>query len=283
MKRSSERRLRERRGFPAPPTPPGGAGSINWVSLGPTKVDGGQAGAVHAVVSGRVTSIAVGPSGTRVYVGTANGGVWITEDGGTNWTALDEFANAPAGGAGTIASNLEADSLAVGAVAVRFGAARASDVIFVGTGEPGGNADGYFGIGIKSSADGGTTFSLEATNLVSREIYRIVIDPDDPTIVFAATTNGLYQRPASAPFTSWNQIAGSFTSASGAASDVVVAGKGGKKKQQQGVGCGTGFKKAEFVGAWNGGGGVLWPGGKDPSARTKNMPMGCFPPSVGTH
>jgi hypothetical protein len=229
MKRTTERKLHAARSLTLAPTPPGGPGSVNWVSLGPNKVDGGQAGRVHAVVSGRVTSIAVGPGGNRAYVGTANGGVWVTEDGGTTWTPLDQFADTPAGGSGTISSNLEADSLAVGALAVTFGTARANDVIFVGTGEPGGSQDGYFGIGIKSSSDGGATFSLEGTNLASTEVYRVVIDPDDPTIVFAATTGGLYQRPKAAPFTLWTQITASFTNASGAASDVAMAGKGSGK------------------------------------------------------
>ena len=225
MKRSAERKLRATRTVPSMPTPPGGAGSVNWASLGPTKVDGGQAGAVRVVVSGRVTSIAVGPGGTRAYVGTANGGAWVTEDGGSTWKALDEFFNTPAGGGGAISSTLETDSLAVGALAVTFGAARANDVVFVGTGEPGAGVDGYFGVGIKMSTDGGATFTLEATNLASQEIYRIVIDPDDPTIVFASTTGGLYQRPKTAPFTSWTQITSTFANANGPASDVAVAGK----------------------------------------------------------
>ncbi len=232
------------------PTPPGGPGTVNWAGLGPTKVDGGQAGAVHAVVSGRITSIAVGPAGTRAYVGSANGGTWVTEDGGTTWVALDEFANTQAGASGIIASALEADSLAVGAVAVKFGAARANDLIFVGTGEPGGNLDGYFGIGIKSSSDGGNTFSLEATNLASNEVYRVVIDPDDSTIVFAATTTGLFQRPTAAPFTTWNQVTSGFNNATGPCTDVLVAGKGAGKTYFAAFQGDTVYKSAPGSGAW---------------------------------
>ncbi len=250
LKRFTERNLLEKHGFPARPTPPGGSGSVNWASLGPTKVDGGQAGATRVVVSGRVTAIVVGPGGTRVYVGTANGGVWITEDAGSTWAALDEFANTPAGGSGTVASNLEADSLAVGAVTVKFGTARGNDLVFVGTGEPGAGVDGYFGIGIKSSSDGGATFSLEATNLASTEIYRIVIDPDDPTIVFAATTSGLYQRPTTAPFTNWNQITSTFANANGAASYVIVAGTGATKAYYVGFDSDTVYKSPDGA-AWN--------------------------------
>lgn len=228
-KRLEARRLAALRGVLAAPVAPGGPGSINWTSLGPEWIEGGQTGAVHSYVSGRVTGIAVGPGGTRAYVGTANGGVWFTGDGGSSWTALDEYAVTPAGGAGGISSTLETDSLAVGAVAVRFGSARANDVVFVGTGEPGAGNDGYYGIGIKFSSDGGATFSLEATNLAGQEIYRVAIDPEDPTVVFAATTAGLYQRPTAAPYTTWNQVTGGLHYAAGWACDVVIAGRGASK------------------------------------------------------
>ena len=45
-------------------------------------------GIFGGTVSGRVTGIAVDPSdpsGNTYYVGTANGGVWKTTDGGSSW------------------------------------------------------------------------------------------------------------------------------------------------------------------------------------------------------
>lgn len=223
-KRAQERRVVQARAELEMPAPPGGPGSVNWVNMGPQGVRRGMGGAASPVVSGRVTSVAVGPGGQRAYVGAANGGVWVTENGGNSWSPLDEFAMTPAGSGGGISSTLEADSLAVGAVAVKFGPARSSDVLFVGTGEPGG--DGYFGVGIKVSTDGGATFRLEATNLASMAFYRIAIDPDDPTLVFAATSGGLYQRPRTAPFTQWVNL---WAPLAGMATDVVVAGKGAQK------------------------------------------------------
>jgi hypothetical protein len=257
-KASAQKRLMERKRALSAPTPPGGPGSVNWAKLGPEKIDGGQGGAVHPVVSGRITSIAVGPGGTRGYVGSANGGVWLTEDAGATWSPLDEFANTPPS-SGPISSTLEADSLAVGAVAVRFRSDRSSDVVFAGTGEPGGNADGYFGIGIKVSADGGATFSLEATNLASSEVYRIVIDPDDATTVFAATTSGLFQRPAAAPFTSWNFISSAnFSNASGRATDIAVAGNaaGSNKVYYVGFEADKVYKSTDTGANWNAVGGL---------------------------
>src|SRR5215472_18248753 len=78
--RASAQRLRmalQQRRFPA--VAPGGPGSVNWTPLGPSVVAHGQASG-HPTVSGRVTALAVGPAGQRVYLGSANGGVWFSQD-----------------------------------------------------------------------------------------------------------------------------------------------------------------------------------------------------------
>ncbi|MBZ5602680.1 MAG: hypothetical protein LAO79_10275, partial [Acidobacteriia bacterium] len=209
----------------APPVPP------YWTPLGPSVVAHGQATG-NPPVSGRVTSFAVGPGGTRVYVGTANGGVWYSENSGAAWTAIDEYAlpNQPSGH-----SALDADSLATGAIAVKFGATAAADLIFIGTGEPrqlgdSPKPDSYFGVGIKSSPSGGTgaTWTLEAKNLAGHGVYRIAIDPDDPLTVYAATSAGLFLRPRAAPFDNWTQVAAPLP-AGQSVSDVVIAGRGANK------------------------------------------------------
>ena len=215
-KASAQRRRLERKRKGKPPTPPGG---VNWTPIGPSVVAHGQASGQPAV-SGRITAIAVGPGGSRVYAGAANGGVWFSSNGGANWAPLDDYSTDP-----SFVSGLEEDSLSVGALAVRFGATAARDTIFVGTGEPGGAYDAYFGIGILYSPSGGApgTWSLEGTNLAGHTIYRIVIDPDDPTLVYAATNIGLYQRPTSGSVANWTQI-GTFPTA-----DLIVAGSGASK------------------------------------------------------
>ncbi|MEP7384645.1 MAG: hypothetical protein ABI910_23440, partial [Gemmatimonadota bacterium] len=210
-----------------PPVPPGGPGTVNWTPIGPSVVAHGQA-TNNPPVSGRITSIIAGPSGTRAYAGAANGGVWLTGDGGTTWTPLDDYAVSPT----LTAGSLEADSLATGAIEVRFGATAATDLVYVGTGEPNGNADAYFGIGVKRSAAGGApgTWTLEGTNLAGRGIYRIVIDPDTTANVFAATTAGLFRRPAAAPFTTWTQVTSTFASPNSFCTDLVVAGTGATRR-----------------------------------------------------
>lgn len=210
----------------APPAPPGPLGSVNWTPIGPSVVSHGQA-SNHPPVSGRITSIVAGPSGTRVYAGAANGGVWFTADAGSDWAPLDDYAVSP-----SLTSGLEADSLAVGAIAVRFGATSATDLVYVGTGEANSSGDSYFGVGVKRSSSGGAagSWTLEGTNLAGRGFFRITIDPDDPTLVLAATTAGLFRRPAAAPFTAWTQITSTFASPNGMANDIVVAGAGATKR-----------------------------------------------------
>ena len=226
--------LRMRDGVVEAPTAPGATGA-NWSFIGPKGIDNGLGGKTNPVVSGRITSIQAGPN-SRVYVGSANGGVWVSQDSGGTWTALDEYVTSPNTTGGVASFGVrDSDSLAVGALAVQFGAATsgassssasAQDTIYVGTGEPNGS-DSYFGIGIKVSTDSGQTFTSEATNLTGAGVYRIIIDPVDPTIVFAATTNGLYRRPTSSMAT-WTRVKDP-DGANVAVTDLVVSGSGASR------------------------------------------------------
>lgn len=209
-----------------PPAPPGGAGSVNWTPLGPSAVARGQ-GAGRPTVSGRITAIAVGPGGSRVYAGAANGGPWFSGDAGANWSPLDDYATSPAFTAG-----VQEDSRSVGALAVVFGASAANDVVYVGTGEPG-PSDGYFGIGVRRSATGGSpgSWTTEATNLASRGIYKLVVDPDNTAVLYAATTVGLFRRPATGSLANWTQVTSpAFTNANLDATDVIAVGVGPTKR-----------------------------------------------------
>jgi hypothetical protein len=276
------------------PAPPGGPGTTNWSLLGPDQVGGGAGGAQTVVVSGRITCLAVGPGGSRVYAGAANGGVWYSGDGGATWTPLDQYATMSQ----TETTPVEADSLAIGAIAVLFGTTASSsssdssssssdsssasaggvgafaDTIYVGTGEPNGNLDAYYGIGIKHSTDGGVTFSIEGTNLATSEVYRIVIDPIDPTIVFAATTSGIYRRPAGPDFSSWTKVADPDTNIPGSPIvDLVVAGSGDTRiyyaaTVNQVFHSGDIFKKADGSATWSVVSGIT-----NPSSDPLNNPL----------
>jgi hypothetical protein len=196
-----------------------------WTPVGPSVVAEGTSGALS--VSGRITALAVGPGGQRVYAGAANGGVWYSEDGGASWMTVEAYGQPPST-AETL--GVEADSLSVGALAVRFGASAASDLIYVGTGEANFSADSYFGIGIKSSTSGGAPikWNPEATNLVGAAISRIVIDPENPAVVYAATDTGLFVRPQGGDPSIWKRDLQGLPLGK-AVTDLVVGGNPGNR------------------------------------------------------
>jgi hypothetical protein len=226
QKRAMEKQAAEMRALKFAAAPPIDA---YWTPLGPSAVAHGQADD-HPVVSGRVTALAVGPGGNRVYLGAANGGTWYSENSGASWTPIDQYALPPQTAK---LSHTKADSLSVGAIAVRFGAGAAQDEIYVGTGEAPGSSTQFFGVGIKHSPSGGTApaWTLEATNLAGEGVFRIVIDPEKPEVVFAATTSGLFMRPQSGPVANWTQITNFDQAPAGGAafSDIVVSGTGANK------------------------------------------------------
>ena len=118
-------------------------------------------------MSGRVTSIDVVHSNPDImYVGTASGGLWKSTSGGVKWNPVfDKEVTA-----------------SVGAVAIQQSN---PSVIWVGTGEgnPRNSLNG--GYGIYKSLDAGKTWqSMGLEN--TRHIHRVVIDPTNPDIVYAA-------------------------------------------------------------------------------------------------
>jgi hypothetical protein len=199
--------------------PPTGNDGL-WVSLGPTAVLGGQAD-TKPRVSGRVRALAVHPDGQRAYAGTANGGVWYTDDAGASWLPVGLFATERGGVTKAATGAAGAAGFAVGGLAVRFGDAAdgSDDDVLVGTGElaagsPG--LGGFGGVGVLH-ATGPVPIVLadklvdpwvrEAKNLVGFGVYRLARNPDDPEQVVAATSRGLFKRtlPAAAD-SDWEHI-----------------------------------------------------------------------------
>jgi len=128
--------------------------------------------------AGRLLCIAIVPgSPNTMYVGAASGGIWRTTDGGANWVALGD--NLP--------------SLAVGAIAIH---PTDPSIIYIGSGEGSFNIDAVYGAGVLKSTDAGATWNTTGLNWTLsqyRAINKIVIDPTNPNIIYAATSrNGSY-------------------------------------------------------------------------------------------
>lgn len=206
----------------------------NWIPIGPAGLAKGQADTMP-IVSGRVRALFPLPGGTRIYVGTANGGVWRSEDTGRTWRSImDNFDVDPNPNTddNTTSLNDFADSQACGALAVIPGTNPSNDRIFVGTGEGVfGSAGGsgfssmeYEGVGPIMSPDGGKTWIREPDfpSLDGYRFFAMAIDPNNPSRIIAATTNGLYRREGTLASATWRQR-GSF----GTVTSVVASSSGG--------------------------------------------------------
>lgn len=181
----------------AKPAMPALPPSNNWIPLGPSVLRKGQA-ENRPAVSGRVPGIAVAPGGRRVYVASANGGIWRSDDGGLHWQSTMEALNLQP-------TTYLSDSLACGAVAID---PQDPDRVFVGTGEGdsvylnNGQLEGtsaFFGVGPIRSDDAGKSWHTEPVKdgsppLAGNAFYRLAIDPADRERVVAATAAGIYLR-----------------------------------------------------------------------------------------
>ena len=130
-----------------------------------------------AGMSGRVTTIDVLLSNPDVmYVGTASGGLWKSESGGTAWEPIFD--------ANQVAS--------IGALAINQ---KNPDVIWAGTGEGNPRNSQTSGNGVYKSIDGGKTWQhlgLEGT----RNIHRIIIHRDNPDVVWVGAQGSAWGEHA---------------------------------------------------------------------------------------
>ena len=135
-----------------------------------------------AGMSGRVTAIdAVYTNPNLIYLGTASGGVWKTENSGSNWTPV--FDDQP--------------TLNIGAVAIQQSN---PSVVWVGTGEGNPRNSINIGEGIYKTMDGGKTWKMQGLEK-TKNIHRIIIDPTNPNIVYVAAIGNPTRYTPSVAFT----------------------------------------------------------------------------------
>ena len=132
---------------------------LKWQHIGPKNV------------SGRCTDIAViTPKGKSytIYVATASGGVWKTENEGTTWEPIfDQEASSSIGDVTIASSN--------------------NDIVWIGTGEPNIFRSSMAGSGVYKSTDAGKTWQhMGLTGTLT--IARIIIHPKNHDVVYVAAS-----------------------------------------------------------------------------------------------
>ncbi|MCL6495842.1 MAG: hypothetical protein K6T54_13855, partial [Ignavibacterium sp.] len=137
--------------------------ALNWSQVGPSNV------------GGRIRAIAVHPSDPNtVYLGAVAGGVWKSTNGGSTWTALNDFM----------------ENLAVCALVID---PNNPNTIYAGTGEGFFNLDAIRGAGIFKSTDAGNSWTKLASTNNQNFYYVNDLDINSTNgILYAATRKGLY-------------------------------------------------------------------------------------------
>jgi photosystem II stability/assembly factor-like uncharacterized protein len=133
---------------------------LHWRLIGPFR--GGR--------SNGVTGVPGQPN--TFYFGAVGGGVWKSENSGRTWTPI--FDSQP------VAS--------IGAIGI---APSNPDVLYVGTGEADMRSQISFGNGMYKSTDAGKTWTHVGLDN-TRQIGRILVDPQNPDIVFVAALGHAY-------------------------------------------------------------------------------------------
>ena len=155
--------------------------SANWTMIGPKPTDP----ATQFSTAGRISALVIDPRDSNVvYAGAAEGGIWKTTDGGVNWKPLTD----------------DQVSLATGSMALD---PQSPDTIYVGTGEGNFNSDGYYGVGILKSTDGGAAWTNIVGPFLRDYIGAIAVHPTDSEIVLCASRAGGIFRSADGGNT-WN-------------------------------------------------------------------------------
>lgn len=145
------------------------AGTGNWTPMGPygSPINGD---------AGRLTFIRFMPGNINtIFVGTGAGGLWVSTNGGSTWTTNTNSL-----------AVLGCSDLAINPLN--------TNIMYLATGDV--DAGDTYSTGVLKSIDGGLTWNTTGLNYLvssSRRIGRLLINPLNPNILFAATSQGLYR------------------------------------------------------------------------------------------
>jgi photosystem II stability/assembly factor-like uncharacterized protein len=159
-------------------------------------------------VGNRVSAVAGVPGQPNIYyAGAASGGIFKTIDGGVHWQPIF-------------------DSQAVSSIGALAVAPSDSNIVWAGSGEAWIRSHISIGDGIYQSTDAGKTWKHMGLEKTGR-IGRVIIDPRDPNIVFAAAVGTAYgPQPERGVFRTtdggktWERVL--FTDEKSGCSDIVM-------------------------------------------------------------
>jgi PKD repeat protein len=169
-----------------------GAGA--WTFIGPA-ITGSMSGA------GRLNFIRVHPTDpNKLYVGSPAGGLWISNDGGGTWTTNTDNLPSVIG-----CSDIAIDPMN-------------NNIMYLATGD--GDAGDNSTVGLLKSTDAAATWNKTGLTFamgVGRMMSKVLINPNNTSILLVATSNGIYRSTdAGVTFTQANNtatalpVAGSF-------------------------------------------------------------------------
>ncbi|MDI1354978.1 MAG: T9SS type A sorting domain-containing protein [bacterium] len=162
--------------------------STTWTAIGPMGPMSGVATNGFPRKAGRDNFITFHPTNPSIFwAGAPAGGLWKTTNGGSSWTTATDYLTV-----------IGCSDLAVDPTN--------PNTMYLATGD--GDAGDTYCIGVLKSTDGGATWNTTgltfAVNL-QRQMRRLIIDPSNPQILFAATNVGVYRTTNGG--SSWTLVA----------------------------------------------------------------------------
>jgi len=137
---------------------------FRWRSIGPANTGG----RIDDIAVARVPGLP-----DAIYVATASGGLFKSNNQGTTWTPVFDRVDA---------------MMSIGDVAV---ARSDAAIVWVGTGEPNNRQSSSWGDGVYRSADAGRTWTSVGLR-DTKHVGRIVVHPANPSIVYVAAAGHLW-------------------------------------------------------------------------------------------
>ena len=155
-----------------------------WEPIGPQGIDVTNQPVNYTKVSGRITVTVPDlndPSGNSYLVGTANGGIWKTVDGGSDWLSVTNNLTDAAG---------NPIAVSIGGMAQ---SASNPKILYAATGVGDQQLDSEPGVGVLKSTNDGLTWTLignSETVLAAARATALAVDPNNPNNVYVAVASG---------------------------------------------------------------------------------------------